>query len=269
MSLFTIDHAKCTRDGLCAADCPMGIIAMNGHGPEPIPGAEQMCINCGHCTAVCPHGALTLRTMPLEQCPPLQPGWQLQSQQVEQLLKGRRSIRAYKPEPVPRDVLTKIIDVARFAPTGGNSQSIHWTVVQDAQEVRRIAAAVIDWLREAVQTPQMSWARSLITAWENGSDPICRNAPHLILTHVPKQQAQMAGADGAIALTFAELAALPHQVGTCWAGFVMMAAAMSPAVQAALKLPDDHQLLGGMMLGYPKLKFHRIPMRNAARVTWR
>ena len=102
MSLFTIDHQKCTRDGLCAADCPMSIITMNDHGPEPVAGAEQMCINCGHCTAVCPHGALTLHTMPLEHCPPLQAGWQLQPEQVEQFLKGRRSVRSYKSEPVPR-----------------------------------------------------------------------------------------------------------------------------------------------------------------------
>src|SRR5512136_347985 len=138
MSLFTIDHAKCTRDGLCAADCPMGIITMNGHGPEPIPGAEQMCINCGHCTAVCPHGALTLQTMPLEQCPPLQKGWQLQPEQVEQFLKGRRTVRMYKDEPVEQDVLSKIIDMARFAPTAGNAQRVSWTVIYDRKEVQRI-----------------------------------------------------------------------------------------------------------------------------------
>ncbi len=269
MSLFTIDQQKCTRDGLCAADCPMGIITMTDRGPEPVPGAEQMCINCGHCVAVCPHGALTLRTMPMEQCPPLQTDWQLQPQQVEQFLKGRRSVRAYKPEPVSRETLNKIIDMARFAPTAGNSQAVRWTVVYDSQEVHRIAGATIDWLREAAQTPQMGWAKSLITAWENGDDPICRSAPHLIFTHVPKEQAQMAAADGIIALTYAELAALPLQVGACWAGFIMMAAAMSPAVSAALKLPENHKFLGGLMIGYPKVKFHRIPTRNAAQVAWR
>ena len=60
MSLFMIDHEKCTRDGLCATDCPANIIAMNEHGPEPVEGAEQSCINCGHCVAICPYGALTL-----------------------------------------------------------------------------------------------------------------------------------------------------------------------------------------------------------------
>ncbi len=269
MSFFTINHQKCTRDGLCAADCPIGIITMTESGPEPVDGAEQMCISCGHCVAVCPHGALELQTMPLEHCPSLREDWQFQPEQVEQFLKGRRSVRSYKEKPVERDVLAKIIDTARFAPTARNAQSIHWTVIYDPQDVRRIAGATIDWLREAVQTPHFSWAQSIITAWENGNDPICRAAPHLIFTHVPKEQAQMAASDGAIALTFLELAALPHQIGTCWAGFVMVAATMSPMVQAALKLPENHQFLGSMMIGYPDVKFYRIPMRKEPQVTWR
>lgn len=269
MSFLTIDHQKCTRDGLCAADCPVGIITMNAHGPEPVPGADQMCINCGHCVAVCPHGALRLRSMPLENCPPLQKDWQLQPEQIAQFLKGRRSVRSYTSESVPRELVEKIIDVARFAPTGGNSQALHWTVIYDSQEVHRIAGATIEWLREAVQMPQMVWAKSLITAWEQGNDPICRSAPHLIFTHVPEERAQMAGADGAIALTYLELAALPHHIGTCWAGFIMMAAAMSSSAQAALSLPEGERLLGGMMFGYPNVKYHRIPMRKTAQILWR
>jgi nitroreductase/NAD-dependent dihydropyrimidine dehydrogenase PreA subunit len=271
---LTIDYAKCTRDGLCAADCPMNLITMTEKGPEPVPGAEKFCLNCGHCTAVCPHGALELQTMPLANCPPLESGWQLTPAQVETFLKGRRSIRAYKPEPVARELLAKIIDVARFAPTGGNRQSLSWTVIYDRNEVHRIAGAVIAWLREASQpnmpgAASLAWTGPLVAAWDAGVDPICRNAPHLILVHAPKEHAQMAAGDGMIALTFAELAALPYQVGTCWAGFVLMAAYRSPIVHAALQLPEGHQFLGGMMIGYPKMKYHRIPMRKEAHVIWR
>lgn len=268
-ALFTIDHEKCSRDGLCAADCPAGIIAMGASGPEPAAGARRLCINCGHCAAVCPRGALTLRTMPLEQCPPLPDGWRLTPAQVETLLKGRRSVRSYRQEAVPRGVLAKVIDAARFAPTAGNAQAVHWTVIYDPDGVRRVAGAVIDWLREASQTPAMAWAQSLVGAWENGRDPVCRSAPHLILAHAPEAQAQMAAADGAIALTFAELAAVSHGLGTCWAGFVMMAAARSAAASAALNLPAGHKLLGGMMIGYPKVEYRRIPLRDEPRVTWR
>lgn len=268
-ALFTIDHEKCSRDGLCAADCPAGIIAMTERGPEPATGARRMCINCGHCVAVCPHGALALRTMPLEQCPTLPDGWQLAPAQVETLLKGRRSVRSYRQEAVPRDVLAKVIDSARYAPTAGNAQAVHWTVIHDAAGVRRVAGAVVDWIREESKTPAMAWAQALVGAWESGHDLICRSAPHLILVHAAEAQAQMAASDGAIALTFAELAAVSRGLGTCWAGFVMMAAARSAAASAALNLPEGHKLLGGMMIGYPKVKYHRIPLRDEPQVTWR
>jgi len=268
-ALFTIDHEKCSRDGLCAADCPVGLITMTEGGPKPVAGAKAMCINCGHCAAVCPHGALALATMPLEQCPPLRDGWHLEPERMEQLLKGRRSVRSYRREPVSREVLAKVIDMARYAPTAGNAQALHWTVIHDANEVRRCAAAVIDWLRQASQTPPMAWAQALVTAWDGGMDPVCRSAPHLILVHAPGEQAQMAVADGAIALTFAELAAVSYRLGTCWAGFVMMAAARSQAMFAALRLPAGHKLLGGMMIGYPKVKYHRIPLRDKPKLTWR
>lgn len=40
---------------------------------------------------------------------------------------GRRSIRAFLPDPVPRDIITKIVDIARWAPSWGNTQP--WEIV--------------------------------------------------------------------------------------------------------------------------------------------
>lgn len=48
---------------------------------------------------------------------------------VAQAVKARRSIRAFKPEPVPEDVLREILDIARFAPSNCNTQPWHLTVV--------------------------------------------------------------------------------------------------------------------------------------------
>ena len=72
MSLFMIDQRKCKRDGLCVKDCPVQVIAMEDKDafPSPIEDAEEFCVKCGHCVAICPHGALTLSTMPLDACPP-------------------------------------------------------------------------------------------------------------------------------------------------------------------------------------------------------
>lgn len=55
-------------------------------------------------------------------------------------IKTRRSIRAYKDEPVSRETIKEIIDVARMAPTWKNSQTIRYIVVEDKALLEKIAS---------------------------------------------------------------------------------------------------------------------------------
>ena len=67
MGLLAVDENKCKKDGICVAECPMAIIKLkDGQGlPQMVPGGEPFCITCGHCVAVCPHGALSHTQVPL------------------------------------------------------------------------------------------------------------------------------------------------------------------------------------------------------------
>jgi ferredoxin len=65
MTLFTIDHEKCDKDGICALECPAHIIEMTYNVPVPSDDAEEICIRCGHCVAVCPRAAFTLKFLSL------------------------------------------------------------------------------------------------------------------------------------------------------------------------------------------------------------
>jgi len=123
-------------------------------------------------------------------------------------------------------------------------------------------------VRDQLPVAQMLGMSRLISAWDAGYDPICRNAPHLVVAYAHQQDRTAPGACP-IALTYLELAALPYGVGTCWAGYFQLAATLSPAVQAALALPEGHQSYGAMMVGYPKFEYQRIPLRNEAQVMWR
>lgn len=131
MPIFTIDEKKCKRDGICAAECPGKIISQPTRKdfPSPTPDAEEFCIDCGHCVAVCPHGALSLTAMPLEACPVIDKQLIPDEETVRQFLKARRSIRTFTEKQVPRPVLQDLIDTARYAPTGSNRQLVHWTVI--------------------------------------------------------------------------------------------------------------------------------------------
>ena len=72
-----------------------------------------------------------------------------------------------------------------------------------------------------------------------------------------------------IALTTLEIAALPFNLGTCWAGFLLMAAHCSPQVYQALGLPQGNVMQGGLMIGYPQETYHAIPPRKPLNVEWR
>ncbi|RPH86673.1 MAG: 4Fe-4S dicluster domain-containing protein [Deltaproteobacteria bacterium] len=274
MSLFSIDQKKCKRDGICAAECPAQIIvqADKKSFPSLLLHGEEFCINCGHCVAVCPHDAITLSTMPLAACPPIERNILPKADALKQLLLARRSIRQYKKTPVSNKLLTELIDTARYAPTGSNKQQVSWMVFQKPEDVHKLAAQVIDFMKMMlpVTTDEATVRRfqRIVNAWDNGRDRIMRGAPHLIVVHSPSDLSFPA-ADCAIALTYLELYASTKGLGTCWAGYFTAAAGLHEPLIQVLNLPAGHLCFGAVMLGYPQYRYHRIPTRNEPLITWR
>ena len=114
MNLFTIDNEKCDKDGICAIECPAHIIEMTKEGPVPIKDAQQFCIRCGHCVAVCPKAAFSLEFLSPDQCMPIEKDLVLNANQVEHFLKSRRSVRRYKKKPVPEDIFEKVLAISKI-----------------------------------------------------------------------------------------------------------------------------------------------------------
>ena len=274
MELLSVDQEKCKRDGICAAVCPMQIIALKTKEDYPIliKGGDELCIRCGHCVAVCPHGAISHEIMNTEDCPPLQKELILMVGQIEQLLKSRRSIRTYKKKPVERDLISKMIELAAYAPSGHNTQPVNWKVIYDSDEVQRLAGIVADWMRSLIKegSPLASMLHMdrVLAAWEAGYDRICRGAPHVIVAHAPENE-RTAPAGCTIAMTYLELAATAFGLGACWAGYFNVAANSWPPMAEALNLPEGHVSFGAMMVGNPKYKYQRIPLRNEPIISWR
>jgi nitroreductase len=75
--------------------------------------------------------------------------------------------------------------------------------------------------------------------------------------------------DAIIALTYFDLAAPSFGIGTCWAGFLSIAASSYEPLVQALALPPGRKCAFGLMFGYPQYQFHHIPERNPLQVAWR
>lgn len=273
MSLIEVNQQTCHKDGICAAVCPVKRINFTqGQFQTPIEKIDALCVRCGHCVAACPSASLRHAEIPLEQCPPVRKELLLSAEQAEQFLRARRSIRNYRDKPVPRETLQKLIEIARYAPSGHNSQGAQWLVLSDRVEFNRLIGLVGAWMRWMLSN-MSELALSLnmdhaLERMEKGEDVILRGAPVLVVAHAPKAD-RMAPSTCTIALTYLELAATGMDLGGCWAGYFNAAATTFPPMMEALGLPDGHQCFGAMMIGYPRFSYHRLPERKVPGITWR
>jgi len=269
-----IDQKKCNKDGICVSACPSRVLQMDSPQscPNPVPEFDTYCINCGHCVAVCPTQAFSLEWLKPEDCRPMSPELKVTPEQAQQFLTGRRSIRTFKNKQVAKPVLKKLLDIAGTAPSAKNMQPWHWIVVTDPKEVQGLAGMVIDWMRKMIKSnpelaEEIGFTR-VVASWDDGLDRICRGAPHIIIAHGDKNWG-FGAEDCSLAISHLDLYGTSLGLGTCWAGYLYSAINTHRPLFEALELPEGHKAFGAIMIGYPKFRYRRIPVRNNPRVVWK
>jgi len=272
MAHIIIDKDLCTRCGICVKICPSGIIdpVDEAHLPQVKDENILRCLYCGHCEVFCPSEALILDLRPDEKVPLPVGAGTISQVDIKYYLKKRRSVRHFTRDPVPREKILEVLDIARYAASGTNGQPVQWLVVHDPEKVRKIAGLTIEWMKSLVNTPHpmSGYVPALISAWEQGYDVICRDAPHLLFAHIP-ENSPIAPVDAIIALTHFDIAAPAFGIGTCWAGFVAAATMFYEPLQKELDLPAGRKFAYAMMFGNPTYKVYGIPRRQPLEVLWK
>jgi len=267
MALITINKETCNKCGICSIPCGL-ILFKEGAYPRPIPGIEQYCMRCGHCVGVCPTGALTHAEMP--DTPEIKKSLTISYEQCVQLIKSRRSIREFKDKSVPAEEIERIIEAARYAPTGHNYQEVRWLVINDRAYMDKVRKIGWDWLRWIMKSnPQMAEIfKGIDTMLDMGKDMFLQGAPAVVLT-LGEKNSPIVTTDCVIALSYFDLLAKSAGLGCCWAGFMMMASATYPDMIKALALPENFVPHAALMVGYPEYRYHRIPGRKPANIVYR
>lgn len=158
-----------------------------------------------------------------------------------EVITTRRSVRRYKPDLVPDALIHKLIDAARWAPTGGNMQPWEFFVIKDQQTKEAIVQTTYIGYDKKTGRPQR-WIL---------------DAPVIILvgTNIKRTGARygrfgaefVASLDVAAAIENMLLAATALGLGSCWiAGFD------TPQLNKVLNLPKEIQPLSLITIGYPK-----------------
>lgn len=268
MKLLHVDSEKCTRCSICAQVCPASFIKMTEEGPQE--NEFRFCISCGHCVAACPHGALDNERTPLAEQEPIKlSNWDEKT--ARDFLRSRRSIRRYKKEPVAKEKLLQLLDIARFAPTGGNGQGLSYVVISDKEKLQQITELTIQWMEQELSNgaPSAAYYRNVVRQYRTtGEDMILRGAPHLIVALCDKEFPR--GQENAhFSFSYAELYAPTIGLGTCWAGYFQACAFTGYApLLAVLEIPEDKKVAGALMAGYSQYRYYRMVERNPLAVTW-
>lgn len=146
---------------------------------------------------------------------------------IHDAIKIRRSVRSYKPDPVPEESLKRILEAVRLAPSAKNKQDWKFIIVKDPEKRKKLSEAARN-QESLVQAPIVIAGIAL--------DP-----DYVMSCEVPTY-----AVDLAIAMEHIALSAIEEGLGTCWVGGFSQKEA-----RKALLVPERYKVVILMPLGFP------------------
>ena len=170
-----------------------------------------------------------------------------------QAILTRRSTRRFSDRMPETDLIEKIIDAGRYAPSGGNSQTTHIIVFRELKHLKELADLVQEAFSEMEITEGMyASLKNSISASKKGGYVFHYNAPVFIVAANKKGYGN-ALADSACALENMMIAANALDLGSCWINQLHWLDENEKVHQYMLEhgLAEDETVTGGLILGYP------------------
>jgi len=259
---FRVDAEKCVKCDACVNDCPSEIIHREKTVPEAAAGG---CLECQHCLAVCPEGAISVFGLKPENSLPLLDGSIPSYKQMKTFVRGRRSVRRFLDEDVSPTLIDELLADLAHAPTGCNDRDLTFSVVDNREAMGVLREKVI----KAIEARQASGevagkfiAGAVLAYRHGGKDVLFRGAPHLLIVS-PGKKATCSHEDTILALAYFEFLAQSAGLGTTWCGVIKLAADVVPEISELLGLTPGAYFYA-MMFGKPAVCYARTVQRDSA-----
>jgi nitroreductase/NAD-dependent dihydropyrimidine dehydrogenase PreA subunit len=282
-----IELETCDREGLCVQVCWEFVFEQTDQDSFPIVKQPANCIYCGHCIAVCPSDAITIDEMDTENFRHHTTEMDIASDRLLDFVRMRRSVRNYKKRPVERALVDKLIEAGRYAPTGGNAQSLAYIIVDKDETKESLALLLLEIIKNKVALCRDEDAlatldpeevnrlqedlpifKQVIKEFKEGIDPFFYDAPIVVVVHADPSMTACPTEDAAIASYQMMLMAHSLGLGTCYIHNLYEYADESGEVREILDVPPDSDVLIAFAFGYPEIPFRRLVDRYAPEVNW-
>lgn len=208
------------------------------------------------------------------------------------MIYTRRAVRNFKDKAVPKELLEKIVQAISFAPPSFPPLKIKIIVVQNTELIRKALPGMIsffDSLTKKMENPMIRFfikksvgnkkfktmqdhliplLKSRLPELKNGTeDTITRHAPAMILFLADKNEEDISQ-DISIAATYGMLATHALGLGGSIMDIIPPAIERDKNLRKMFCIPDNHEIVTSMIIGYPKYKYLRGIKRNLKSVKW-
>lgn len=328
--VIKIDEDKCDGCGRCVKSCPIQLLMIFNKTCMHNERYDHFrCITCQNCEAVCPEKAIRIegdyrvqrgywknnhlysggKTRPAllddRQDVPKDIPSENRLTETEQIIYRRRSVRLYKKKQVPRELVERVLEAGRFAPSAGNNQPWKFIVIQEKAVIDEIDLLVKKFCRIVMyatlprqwvtkQVPGDKKARS--KPWQklvyqlllrlrgpNELDPRALgginaivsdpdyhtffHAPTLIILLADRRGIGSIDLDTGICGQNMVLAAHALGLGTCYVSLIDGLQGF-PRYRKKLGIAPPFEIVTSLTLGFPKGQVDNVVEREQLRVKW-
>jgi nitroreductase len=186
-----------------------------------------------------------------------------------ELVKNRRTIRRFRSDPVPDEYIEKIIEAARWAPSGYNSQPWEFVVLKDKKLISTIMQWIDDYRRfsRAAENARESWMKEAAHPWLDPEmdyrhasvyiiifgDTRTQDGLPMMIRYDNQQKQTIYLSSLANAYLYMSLAATTLGLANEWVSAVAIPYAHC-LLKELLGIPKDLEVYDMMALGYPAYK---------------
>ena len=274
-----VNPGTCSKCDLCTRICPTRIFKAT-NGDDKVIAHPEECVLCGQCICGCPTNSIIHSGFNSENFKRIKNKRPVTPESAFEFLSQRRSVRNYKEETPPAELLEKIVGIAGFAP-GSPHHRVGWvremTIVTGKDNMKIIRDMTAEYIHKTIRLLNSWYLKAMANFSElakagigvvpdlqmrldnhkNGSDLIIYNAPAAIFFHAPKFSSTPQ-TDCDTALQLVQLYAESFGLATCWNGLIQGAAAGDhlkgfTKLAEFLHIPGENKCYAAMTIGYPSV----------------